>query len=286
LGGWSDVASTMTQSNQPEPIATKRLKRHLDLAFLPDRFSYAGYAPLLEAGSTLAALDALMKVLKVPGKPTSVQRLGPDEKADAIIKQIEHLRTAPTSPWKGAHSADVFVGMMYESATPEMRAALFGAVANENALKLPVAAQMRSRGLDVFHEIPMGQNQADLVGHRAPALLGMIDATVVAIELKNDLRQLKRGFDQLTTYQDYATETYLACTPALAHEYLRAHARARGVHAWDPEALNRKLTKLGVGLLLVEGDSVETVLSAEEQSLTKARYREVKDQLLDVRRVR
>ena len=52
------------------------------------------------------------------------------------------------------------------------------------------------------------------------------------------------------------TGTYLACTPAMAAEYLDLHAEARGVKHWDAEVLDRKLYKLGLGLLLVEGTEV------------------------------
>ena len=42
----------------------------------------------------------------------------------------------------------------------------------------------------------------------------------------------------------------------MAADYLCAHASSRGVKSWDPSALDRKLQKLGFGLLLVEGSRV------------------------------
>ncbi len=62
----------------------------------------------------------------------------------------------------------------------------------------------------------------------------------------------------MTTYADYAHEVYLACTPAMAAEYLRKHADSREAKRWDREAFDRKLQKLGVGMLLVEGDARRT----------------------------
>lgn len=117
----------------------------------------------------------------------------------------------------------------------------------------------------------------NVLGYRRPGLLR--GSRAVAVELKNDVEQLKRGLDQLATFKDYANAVYLACTPALAASYLDRHAGARNVRQWDPELLTRKLKTMGVGLLIVEGSMVMEMLKPVETAPDDRKNKELLDVL-------
>lgn len=125
----------------------------------------------------------------------------------------------------------------------------------------------------------MGRNRADVVGVKKSAVPWLFDPSVIAIELKNELSQLKRGIDQMTTFQDYAHQVYMACTPVLAHDYLRWHASSIGVQRWDPHCLRRKMEKIRAGLLIVEGATVTEMLVAGSGNVDASKLKEVMDQV-------
>ncbi len=101
----------------------------------------------------------------------------------------------------------------------------------------------------------MGTSRVDVLGSKKG---GWLSATeIVAVELKNDLAQMKRGLDQMTNYADYAHRVYLAITPFLAAAYLDSHSEGlQGPPLGCGCVLDRKLEQFGFGLLLVEGNSV------------------------------
>ena len=123
----------------------------------------------------------------------------------------------------------------------------------------------------------MGTKRADVVGYTPGGLFG--SPRVVTVELKNDLAQMSRGLDQMTTYDEFSTAVYLACTPRLAADFLKKHAASPGVRRWEPDALDRKLEKFGFGLLLVEGEEVTEVRSARTSSIDAKRLEQLQANL-------
>ena len=250
-----------------------------------ERRGYGLVGLVLDFAATERGLDLLMKAIGVKGKPGQLKKLDPDEKARAILHELAHLAESRTSIWHEVHKLEILTFFVYEVLNKAERAAIFGHVAKESDLLRPVAQHFVDQGYEVYDEIPMGRNRADLVAHIPGGFFNVWTPTVIAVELKNDLTQLKRGIDQLTTFQDYAHQTYLACTPAMAHEYLRWHAKSPGVKHWDSGALKRKLEKIGAGLLLVQGASVQRLQESTSHSLTSPRYEETRGQLASTRRL-
>ena len=251
-----------------------------------ERRAYALVGLVLEWAATDKGLDLLMKEVGVKGKAGQLKKLSADEKARAVLHELEHLANSPTSIWWGVHKIEILTSFVYDVLNKGERSGIFGQVAKEADLLAPVAKHFHEQGYEVYDEIPMGRNRADLVGYIPGSLGNLWSPTVVAVELKNELNQLKRGIDQLTTFQDYAHSTYLACTPAIAHEYLRWHANSIGVKSWDATALKRKLEKIGAGLLLVQGSQVQLLQESTSHSVNAARFEEAKAQLLPSRRLR
>lgn len=125
-----------------------------------------------------------------------------------------------------------------------------------------------------FRPSPLdGRSNGAVIGYRKRGLLR--SARVVAVELKNELEQLKRGLDQMTTFADYAHVVYLACTPALGAAFLDSHAEGRGVRSWDPDLLTKKLNSFGFGLLLVEGRDVNEIVEPVARDVAKDKLAEV-----------
>lgn len=196
----------------------------------------------------------LIEELEVPGKPAHLRRLRPAEKLEAIEAQAAHLQKMSTSLWRGVDMPEILAGSIWRSSLTNRDVnAMFSAAKKEADLALPVANWLRNQGLKVYAEVPMGTKRPDLIGFKEGGWLS--STRLVSVELKNECGQLKRGLDQMTTFGEYSRHVYLACTPAMAAEYLNAHASSRSVRHWDPEVLNNKLREFGFGLLLVMSGS-------------------------------
>lgn len=242
-----------------------------------DRLCYLTIGRLRTALDETRVLDALMDDLEVPGKPNVLKALSPREKLDCIIRQADFFGSSKTSLWFGVRSGDILVAKLWQSSLSNkfVERELFSSVTREAQLLEPVARWLVAHQLEPHAEISMGKKRADLVGHREPAFLGLRARELVAVELKNDIKEMERAIDQMTTYAEYAHRVYLACTPALAIEYLDDHASSRGAKHWDSEILDRKLGKLGLGLLIVEGHSVTEHLKPRPNVVTTKSLDEV-----------
>jgi hypothetical protein len=240
-------------------------------------YCYLDGAELAVALQETRVLDALLVELQVPGKPFTLRALSAKDKLREIENQAEHFRRSKTSIWHGMEPSQVLAASIWRSRlVPRyVRNEMFWAVPKEADLLEPISAWLETSGFAVHEEVPMGRGRVDVVGHRAAAMLGLRPARVVAVELKNDLNQLKRGLDQMVTFRDYAHDVYLACTPALAAEYLDAHANSRGVQRWDSDVLDRKLGLFGFGLLLVEGEDVYVHLESKRTGVAKTKLAEL-----------
>lgn len=234
-------------------------------AILEDRYeerrhAYARAPLLQQAIESSVVLDAAIKHLAVPHGAQPLSRLSTADKHAAILQHVEHLSRMPTSRWYGQTPAEIIAGSFVEAKMPaSARDSIFPKARKEADLTAPAVNWVRHHSKIVREEVPMGTKRADVVGYRPGGFFAA--ASVVTIELKNDINQLNRGLDQMTSYLDYSTLVYLACTPRLAAEYLKHHASAPGVRRWEPDALQRKLQKFGFGLLLIEGDAVYEVHS-------------------------
>ena len=222
------------------------------------RFCYLRTEKLQEVLTDEVVLDALLLRLEVPGKVQTLARLSPSDKREAIRHQAEHYRSTRTSYWYDVPLEEVLAASLYDSDLPNRTVdALFCSLRREADLLDPVAALLEGKDLAPYDEVPMGKKRIDVAGLRKGGLAGLLGgAHIVGVELKNDIKQLERGLDQMTTFQDYCHEVYLACSPELAASYLFAHGDATAVSHHDPNALNRKLLRFGIGLLLVEHDDV------------------------------
>lgn len=238
-------------------------------------YCYLGGDFLRKAIESDKVLDALLDQLDVPGKPGQLRALSPRDKLKAIEQQIENLRKTETSIWRDVPAPEVLAASIYRCSRLSNRYVLnlFGDARTEAELLEPVAGWIEDQGLVPYDEVPLGRGRADVVGFRKAGLLK--SARVVAVELKNDLDQLKRGLDQMTTFSEYSHATYLACVPALAAEFLDSHAEGRGVRRWDADVLTRKVESFGFGLLLVEGDDVSEIVEPKPHAVAKDKLAEV-----------
>lgn len=227
-----------------------------DSSYDSTRFCYARARLLREAEKREPVVDAVMTTLKAPVKAAQRKRMQVEDKVAVLGDHIPHLARVKNSEWSGSEREEIFAaGLFLSKASAGEKAKVFCPVKKEEDLRGPIRGWLEGQKLAVHDEVPMGTSRVDVVGYRPESLWHGAER-VVAVELKNQLSQLKRGLDQMTNYSEYAHEVYLACTPALAASYLRGHFRAREVGQWDPNALERKLQKFGFGLLLVEEGEV------------------------------
>jgi hypothetical protein len=237
--------------------------------------------------SNARVLDALLDELEVPGPRRAVLKKKSDaEKLQMVEHQIEHFRGTKTSRWYDVHPAEVFAASIYRSDLPErfVLNEIFSDVRREADLAAPVTKWLVSKGYNAYSEVPMGTKRIDLLGykkgllgHRMKARFLGLGSHLIGVELKNEHAQMARGLDQMTTFREYVDAMYLACTPAMAAEYLARHADGKKVLRYDPDVLKRKLESFGFGLLIVEGDAVFEVTAPKESAPGMARMQEVKE---------
>ena len=218
-------------------------------------------------------LDLLVDALEVPGMPAVLKRLSLAEKRTLVEKQCEFYRTSPTSMWRGVSFYELIAARLFADIEWNDALNIWLGVKKEEDLREPVARWLQAQGLTVFHEVPMGRKRIDVLGYREKSFLR--GPKVVGVELKNDLEQFKRGFDQMSEFAQYSTSTYLACSPFIAALYLEKHADGKAVDHWDPEILNSKVKQGGFGLLLVEDDDTVEHLQPREGVVAENRLREL-----------
>jgi len=240
------------------------------------RHAYARARLLNEAVQCEPVLDAVFKHLKVPHGGASLSKLDVPAKQAAIVKHAKHLSEMTTSRWHRTDVTEIVAASIAESKlAAQHKATVFPSARREAELTGPVVNWLRTKCDSVYEEVPMGTSRADVVGYRPPfSIFGapLTVPTVVTVELKNQLGQLTRGLDQMTTYRDYSTSVYLACTPRLAVDYLKKHANSPGIRRWEPDALEHKLKSFGFGLLLIEGEEVTEVRPPKSRVVDSERF--------------
>lgn len=250
-------------------------------------FKYYCYIPglilkeILAESDQFGLLDHLVQGLEVPGKPAVLKKLSNAEKLRAIENQAEHFRESPTSLWRNVEIPEILAASIWRHGPPKVTQVIFGAVKKENDLLKPAGQWLRAKDLKVYDEVPMGTKRVDLAGYKEGGWFS--SDQIISIELKNDIEQLKRGLDQMTTFADYSSEVYMACTPAMAATYLDKHAEARNVRHWEPEVLNDKLRKFGFGLLLIDGKDAQVALPAKQLSPSSKNIKETIEQMKNQR---
>lgn len=135
-------------------------------------------------------------------------------------------------------------------------------------LTAPLVSWLNLAGLTTHQGGVPGIGRANLVGYRGGHFLS--SGRIVGIEATNDAAELDRALDQMKTAREYTHASYVACTPALAAEFLWAQAAAPRVSGWDADALGRRLQGCGCGLLVVEGDAVAQAVPPKERKPDKA----------------
>lgn len=236
----------------------------MDFPLLDDdrRFCYARTGLLKKSWKDPKVLDALIDFFRVDGKPAVLSKLSDDDKRSAIKRELAHLNGSKLSQWRGARDVEMLaVAILAAEGIPTaIRDEVFCPVQVEADLYKPVAAWLKKIEHIAEPEVQLGKSRVDVLGFRK----GWLTTSIIAVELKNDLEELKRGFNQMTDYAGYAHKVYLACTPQLAAKYVRSHAEAPNVTQWEGDVLTEKFKKGQFGLLIVEGNDVYEVQESRE----------------------
>lgn len=244
------------------------------------RFSYLRAEVMAELLIIDTVLDDLMEELEVPGKDRTKALMTLEQKRQAVERQAAHFTQSETSTWFGAQVNDVIAARL-ASLQFNLRDDPFFGTRKEVDLLEPVVLWLESKEHTAFDEVPMARKRIDVLGVKRGKSTTDSEVKLVGVELKNDLAQMKRGFDQLADFALYCHAVYLACTPRLAVEYLWAHAEAGTVLHWNANALDDKLRLAGFGLLLVEDHDVTEWIPAKDRLVADHQLRETLSQLDD-----
>jgi len=240
------------------------------------RYCYLRLRRLKEAIKAPEILDGLMRQLEVPSDPSDGKTPSSERhKLAAIELQIDRLLGDKTSIWHGAAPAEVLAAAMFSAREASGGAAkiLFSDVARKEDLAPPIAMWLNVMGFKQYEGFPPGFPRVDVVAYQVGRL--MTTPRVLGIELQNDLSELEPTLSRMSGVAMYTHATYLACTPALAAEFVVARAKDPRVERWDRAAFRDKLALLGFGLLLVEGDAVSESLAPKERKPDLAKIKEL-----------
>jgi len=227
------------------------------------RYCYLRLRRLKKALKDPTILGALVHELQVPsdGQHPSSART----KMAAIELHVDHLRGDKTSVWYGVPAAEVLSAAIFSARKSSDGAAggLFNEVARKEDLAEAITLWLGISGFNVYKDLPAEMPGAEVFGYQIDRF--MTKPRILGIELHNDLSQLEPTLDRMATLAEYTHAMYLACTPALAAEFLVARVNEPNVEHWEPLAFRKKLASRGFGLLLVEGDAVSESLAPKEQ---------------------
>lgn len=255
-----------------------------ELKRLPDK-ARACYLPVRAVKVLLSEERvrlAVMERLQCPGEPKKWAGLSPTDMLSLIDKQISHYTSTRESTWHQVHPVEVLAASILDCVEPlhgkrllplKYVSPLLHAVKQESDLTIPVASWCLRNSFRTFVEVPIGNKRIDVVGYKPKKLLSA--SATLGIELKNDSRELKRGFEQLATFAPYCTHLYLAMTTDAAIRHLWDHWGGRGTQRFDSSALSSKLASIGAGLLLVEGSEVVEVHSPAVRTINPSRAQEL-----------
>jgi hypothetical protein len=222
------------------------------------RYCYLRLRRLKAAVKDGRVVDALVEELEVPGATGR-------GKMAAIERRIEELRRTKSSLWHEVAAPEILAASIFKSRgrIGAVVDELFGRAPHVQALAAPLVAWLKLADLTPYEGNVPGIGVANVVGYRGGHAMSAV--RLVGIEATNDAANLERALDDMKTARHLTHASYIACTPALAAEFLWAQAAAPGVSRWDAEALRRRLQASGCGLLVVEGDAVSQALLPKER---------------------
>jgi hypothetical protein len=222
------------------------------------RYCYLRLRRLKAAIKDAKVLDALVEELEVPDATSR-------NKLRAIERRIEGLRGAKSSFWYEVPAPEVLAASIFRARqrTGGIVEELFKRVPRVQELAAPLVTWLDIAGLTAYQGGVPGIRRANIVGYRGKQFIS--GGRIVGIEATNDAGQLERALDEMSTSREHTHASYIACTPALAAEFLWAQAVASRSSHWQADALRQKLQASGCGLLLVEGDAVALALLPKER---------------------
>ncbi len=223
------------------------------------RYCYLRLRRLKAAIKDAHIVDALAGTLEVSAADGRA-------KMAAVENRIDELRNTKSSIWFEVPAAEVLAASIFKAKGMDEAIVndLFRAVPRVQDLSAPLVGWMDLAGLTPHQGGVPGTGAANIIGYRGGAFVSA--PRVVGILAINDARQLERTLAEAAPSSELTHASYVACTPALAAEFLWAQADAPGASRWDAEALGRRLRKAGYGLLLVEGDAVaQAILPIERR---------------------
>jgi hypothetical protein len=232
------------------------------------RYCYLRLRRLKAAIKDAEVVDALVEELEVPGATGK-------RKMPAVERRIEELRRTKSSLWYEVPAPEVLAASIFKARKrPDgIVDDLFGQVSRIQALAPPLIDWLSLAGLTPHQGGVPGIGRANLVGYRGGQFLS--GSRIVGIEATNDAIGLERALDEMKAAGEPTHASYIACTPALAAEFLWAQATLPKVSRWDAEALRRRLQGSGCGLLLVEGDAVVQAVPPKERRPDSAKVAEL-----------
>ena len=232
------------------------------------RYSYLRLRRLKAAVKDAQIVDALVEELEVPGA-TGKKKLA------AITRRIEELRGTKGSLWHEVAALEVLAASIFAARKRigGIVAELFKQVPRVQDLSAPLAGWLNIAGLTPYPGGVPGIGRANLIGYRGGQFMSR--GRIVGIEATNDASQLDHALREMKTSREHTHASYIACTPALAAEFLWAQASASAVPHWDANTLRRRLLASGCGLLLVEGDAVAQVHLPKERQPDSAMLTEL-----------
>jgi hypothetical protein len=226
--------------------------------------------------------SALDQLLNTPGVlQLLLDELGEEGPSSAgVVDQIERLKrslihlSVTASAFRGLSLQEIVVLCAYSSERFDHTAwkhELLARVAPD-AIVAACRSWLRERATAVVTGEMFGLTHWALVGH-SPSEQQPADRFIVGVAPMADARSLELGLAPLAGEAGFGHEHYVACTPATALEYLRRQATAEPSNRWDAFALDRRLRSLGIGLLLVDRQSVVMCLPARYHPTPTCRLR-------------
>lgn len=241
------------------------LFHRLGLGFSPSssnpdrRHCYVRPAALDQLLETPRALELLAEELEVAPAPSALSLV---EQLDAIRRRAIHLAVTD-SPVRGLSVEEITVVTAYGSPrfdhTPWKRELLRQPSLQE--LTLACRRWLSQRSSVIHTGKRLGRPRWSMVGTSVSDPFAP-DQFIVAVTPIPDGETLAQQLEHLAAEANFAHEHYLACSPATALGYVHRHAHLTRPARWDSLVLDRELRSHGLGLLLLERDTVLLYLPA------------------------
>lgn len=229
---------------------------------------------------------ALQALLETPGAvELLLDLLGSEESASlesgtreqqlrSLRRQAIHLAVRPDSPFCGLSIEEILVLTAYTSDWFDKTTWKREVSRHPDEREIEAACRewVHDRTATIRTGQQLGSQRFRLVGYAFADYVAP-EQVVFAIAFCLSAHAMARDLDQLTAEGGFAHELYVACSPATALDYLELSSRsAGGTPRWDASALDRRLRRLGLGLLLVERERVALCMPARRNNSPPALY--------------